>query len=208
MASSFQYGLILIITFFAIGANARPGVHFHPCKTLFISSFTITSSNLQQNPNPNSNLNQNSPRFFTIFDFYPTQQPLEIFIERRTTFDSNNFLLPRSNPIRFEKPETPKSILPYDSFGFSSLRERTKDIFSVVAALLFGVGCGALTSATMYLAWSLITNRYDARGDDVDVDFSDEDDEVFSPKKMGYCNIPDDVTAPDAKDVVPAKEVV
>ncbi|KAG2722800.1 hypothetical protein I3760_02G142900 [Carya illinoinensis] len=34
----------------------------------------------------------------------------------------------------------------------SSLRDRTKDILSVVVALLFGVGCGALTAATMYLA--------------------------------------------------------
>ncbi|KAF9603578.1 hypothetical protein IFM89_037077 [Coptis chinensis] len=85
----------------------------------------------------------------------------------------------------------------------SSLRERTKDILSVVVALLFGVGCGALTSATMYLAWSLITNRFEESHDDGD--FSDDDD-VASFKKMGYCKIPDD--AAKAPAPVLAKEVV
>ncbi|GFP82504.1 extra-large guanine nucleotide-binding protein 1 [Phtheirospermum japonicum] len=58
-------------------------------------------------------------------------------------------------PLKFPPPDShssPKII----SFGFtlkfyssmsSSIRERTKDIMSVVGALLFGVACGALTAA-------------------------------------------------------------
>ncbi|PIA60687.1 hypothetical protein AQUCO_00300300v1 [Aquilegia coerulea] len=97
-------------------------------------------------------------------------------------------------------PRHPAAVLP--SFGgvTSSLRDRTKDILSVVVALLFGVGCGALTSATMYLAWTLITNH--------DSDFSSDDEDV-NPKKMGYCKIPDDV--PPVIVAVPAlaaKQVV
>ncbi|KAF5190443.1 transmembrane protein [Thalictrum thalictroides] len=106
------------------------------------------------------------------------------------------------------KPDSRQPALP--SFGVtSSLRERTKDILSVVVALLFGVGCGALTSATMYLAWTLITNRYnEARDyDDEDSDFNSDYEDV-SPKKMGYCKIPDDVPAVLIDVPAPAKEVV
>ncbi|GFP95518.1 hypothetical protein PHJA_001696100 [Phtheirospermum japonicum] len=75
------------------------------------------------------------------------------------------------------------------SFGFtlkfyfsmsSSIRERTKDIISVVGALLFGVACGALTAADMYFLWALYSpSRFDfgdvsSSSDDDD----DDDDEV------------------------------
>lgn len=72
------------------------------------------------------------------------------------------------------------------SFGISSLRDRTKDILSVVLALLFGVGCGALTSATMYLVWSVITSRYEIR--EAGSDSEESDDE--NPKDMSYVKIP------------------
>lgn len=87
------------------------------------------------------------------------------------------------------------------SYDFSSLRDRTKDILSVVVALLFGVGCGALTAATMYMVWSLFSNRYDYH-DSYDDDYVAED-EIDSPKKMGYVKIPAIESAP-----APAKEAV
>ncbi|KAL1154854.1 hypothetical protein V6Z11_A09G272000 [Gossypium hirsutum] len=62
---------------------------------------------------------------------------------------------------------------PNPSYAFSSLRDRSRDILSVVVALLFGVGCGSLTAAAIYLYHE-----------------DDESDEEFSPKKMGYVNIP------------------
>ncbi|XP_050160445.1 uncharacterized protein LOC126633994 [Malus sylvestris] len=76
------------------------------------------------------------------------------------------------------------------SYDLSSLRDRTKDIMSVVVSLLFGVGCGALTAATMYLAWSVFISRHDDSGSSsFDDDFKD-----LSPKKVGYVKIPE-VTA-------------
>lgn len=54
---------------------------------------------------------------------------------------------------------------------------------SVVGALLFGVGCGALMAATMYLVWSLFSpDRYNFGGDSDDDESEDED----KAKKMGY----------------------
>ncbi|XVF20448.1 hypothetical protein REPUB_Repub12eG0001200 [Reevesia pubescens] len=82
------------------------------------------------------------------------------------------------NPIPNPKP----------SYVFSSLRERSRDILSVVVALLFGVGCGALTAATLYLVWTLFSARFDYHRACLEDD--DESDEEFSPKKMGYVNIP------------------
>lgn len=69
-------------------------------------------------------------------------------------------------------------------------------------ALLFGVGCGALTAATMYMVWSLFTsNRYDSYDDY----YVGDDEQVDSPKKMGYVKIPAVESAPappQAKEVV------
>lgn len=88
------------------------------------------------------------------------------------------------------------------SLAVSSLRERTRDILVVVAALVFGVGCGALTSAMIYLAWYLINNRNEVCGfDGYDYD-DDVEDGVESPKKRGYTDLP----AAPATPVTPLKE--
>ncbi|XP_057971459.1 uncharacterized protein LOC131160124 [Malania oleifera] len=184
--------ILLAVGLFSVAAYARPGLHFHPCNTLLISySFSIDS----QNPNPNLNSKPNSPQFLTIFTHF-TQfkpRPSRIFVDRP------NFLLPDDEPEirrpRFFPRSSPSSVV-------SSLRDRTKDIISVVVALLFGVGCGFLTAATMYLAWSLFSNRfYDLSNSYDDDDDDDQDDDDASPKKMGYLKIP----AADAA-VAPASE--
>ncbi|GMJ00695.1 hypothetical protein like AT1G65720 [Hibiscus trionum] len=72
---------------------------------------------------------------------------------------------------------------PKPSHVFSSLRDRSRDILSVVVALLLGVGCGALTGATIYLVWMIFTARREYHE-------GYEFDEEFSPKKIGYVNIP------------------
>ncbi|KAE8696868.1 NC domain-containing protein-related [Hibiscus syriacus] len=76
---------------------------------------------------------------------------------------------------------------PKPSGVFTSLRERSRDILSVVVALLFGVGCGALTGATLYLVWSLFSTRSDYHQAFLE---EDESDGELSPKKIGYVNIP------------------
>lgn len=63
------------------------------------------------------------------------------------------------------------------------------DIMSIVGALLFGVGCGALTAATMYLIWSLFAPRRFDFGSDSDEETDDEENGVRS-NKNGYVAIP------------------
>ncbi|OIW02626.1 hypothetical protein TanjilG_24077 [Lupinus angustifolius] len=76
------------------------------------------------------------------------------------------------------------------AYDFSSLRQRTNDILSVVVALLFGVGCGALTATTMYLAWSIFANRYEDYSSSYDHFLDDSDEKIESPKKIGFQKIP------------------
>ncbi|GFQ05805.1 probable protein kinase at2g41970 [Phtheirospermum japonicum] len=80
----------------------------------------------------------------------------------------------------------------------SSIRERTKDIMSVIGALLFGVACGALTAAGMYFAWALYSpSRFDFG--DVSSSSDDDDDNDDEPAAAD-----DDLKKP----APPAQEVV
>ncbi|XP_042508260.1 uncharacterized protein LOC122084239 [Macadamia integrifolia] len=193
----------VFLGFIAIGTNARPGLHFHPCKTLFIS-YTISSIKSPQSRNPND---RNPSRFFTIFSEIREFHPRIILPSVELITDDGRPDLRR--PIRHfrgddvVKPDIARPSYPFGFSHFGSLRERTKDILSVVVALLFGVGCGALTSATMYLAWSLITNRFefnDSEREGEDGDDSDGFDD-YDVKKMGYVKIPDDTVAVQVKQV-------
>lgn len=195
MASLTQRLLLLqlvILSVSTISTQARP------CKTLLVSSYSFS---FRQNPS--------SPGFVTVFTEISR-------INHRPDFQRSSsskiFLFPFNDEAQ-DRPIEPNE-LPFglglrnsmpssSSYDFSSLRDRTKDILSVVVALLFGVGCGALTAATMYLAWSLFSNRfYDYRYGSPDSDDDGGDDDL-SPKKMGYVKIPaaDSVQAP-AKEVV------
>lgn len=76
---------------------------------------------------------------------------------------------------------------------------------SVVGALLFGVGCGALTGAIMYFLWALFSP---ARFDFDDASDDEDDDVATTKKKLGYVSIPA-MTHDDLKNPAPpAKEVV
>ncbi|KAL6225718.1 hypothetical protein ACLB2K_004567 [Fragaria x ananassa] len=154
---------LLTLSILAISATARP------CKTLFISSYSVSLRRL-----PSSS----SSGFVT-----------EIRQLRPIRFFYDDAVLAHPDESRAQPQRTMMPLLPL-STDLSSLRDRTKDILSVVVALLFGVGCGALTAATMYLAWSLFSSRHS---------FDDEDEDV-SPKKMGYVMIPEVVAAAPVKE--------
>lgn len=77
-----------------------------------------------------------------------------------------------------------------------SIRDRTLDILSIVSALLFGVGCGALMAATMYLMWFICSARgFDLGGDESD-DEEEEDEVSAAKRKLGYVAVSVDVPAP------------
>ncbi|XP_047973497.1 uncharacterized protein LOC125215952 [Salvia hispanica] len=170
MATSFL-PLLLILSFLTATSSARP------CKTLFYFSATTTttyypSNSLNPNPNhPNSAQIANSQYITLIFT---TASPRF----RTRHFNRFNEL---SRSLRSESP------VELHSSVSSSVRDRTMDILSVVWALLFGVGCGAVTAAVMFSLWSLFNPHH--------VDFdesssSDDDDDYDDVAKIGYVAIP------------------
>ncbi|XP_008797928.2 uncharacterized protein LOC103712981 [Phoenix dactylifera] len=195
MAASAAALLLAVLSLLSAAATARPGVHFHPCNTLLISySFSSSSASSSGDSLVGDPAKTHPTGFFAVYRIITPFRPLH------TTSSFGDLYI---RPAQIRRPGLPRraAVVPAEpvatAFGFSSLQERAKDILVVVVGLLFGVGCGALTAATMYLIWSLVTNRYEICGADV---YSEEEDEVDEgPKKGGYVKIP-------ATEQAPAKE--
>jgi hypothetical protein len=56
----------------------------------------------------------------------------------------------------------------------------------VVVGLLFGLACGALTAASVYLVWSMVAGAAAASPYDELYEDEDESSDTESPKKVGY----------------------
>ncbi|AQK65008.1 uncharacterized protein LOC100276959 precursor [Zea mays] len=65
-------------------------------------------------------------------------------------------------------------------------QERVRDILVVVVGLLFGLACGALTAASVYLVWSMVAGAAAASPYDELYEDEDESSDTESPKKVGY----------------------
>ncbi|CAH9106013.1 unnamed protein product [Cuscuta europaea] len=206
--------LALALALLAITATARP------CKTLYFFSSTsfypTTTTTVSETSNLYPQFRPQNPRSLT-FLFTSARIPVEDwkFVPSRTSFVFRDPFSGVEEQVEETGAEdVPKrlsssaSIIPSDLYSSvsSSIRDRTKDIMSVVGALLFGVGCGALTAATMYLIWSLFwPHGYDFEDSDDEFD----DDDVAAQKKMGYIAIPAKVVDDDLKKPAPpTKEVV
>ncbi|KAL3527358.1 hypothetical protein ACH5RR_012014 [Cinchona calisaya] len=215
MATSTFSLFLLSLSLFTLTASSRP------CKTLFFYTTTSSSSSasaVPQNPLnfeifPSQNSHSyNSPKFLTFFLTTQESHPrVSYFSLRRTPFvlsysssrqqEQQKFLHDEAAAAAVDRRSVSddESMMPFgiysSSVTTSSIRDRTKDIMSVVGALLFGVGCGALTAATMFLIWSLFSpHRFDFDDSDDSDGYADVDDDV-SPKKVGYIAIPEDVDA-------------
>ncbi|EXB86771.1 hypothetical protein L484_007795 [Morus notabilis] len=170
--------LLLLVTWISIAASVAAA---RPCKTLWVSSYSFS---LRQQPSSSGSVTvfteishfrpllPADAAFFIDVDDRPELSQFQLQQQQQQPQPQPQQLLPRIQPL-----------LSSAAADLSSLRDRTKDILSVVVALLFGVGCGALTAATMYLAWSLFSTR-----NDYSEEFEDADE--LSPKKMGYVKIP------------------
>ncbi|KAG6435112.1 hypothetical protein SASPL_106763 [Salvia splendens] len=197
MAISAPPLLLLLLSLLAVTSSARP------CRTFFYFSATTTTisttyyphHSLPANPNPNSAQNPH----YVAFIFTTTHKP---FSSHRPSlnFNSDSHSSPAMTSSSSGFP------LNFYSTVSSSIRDRTKDILSVVGALLFGVGCGALTGALMYFLWALFApGRFDFN--DLSDEEEEEDDVAAAKKKLGYVAIP--AMADDVKNhAPPAKEVV
>ncbi|KAM7267348.1 hypothetical protein ACFE04_009514 [Oxalis oulophora] len=194
MASSIYHRLILFVTIFigilSITTTARP------CRAFLISTYSLSIIN-PQNPNPN-------PNNFIIFKPHSLTfitQSNHLFLDRRLRIFANQlkeeeeFQHNQEAAIHHQHQQKQQFGL-LSSQDYASLIDRTKDILSVVVALLFGVGCGALAASTIYLVWTLLTHRYnylynvDDDEDDDDEFYSESEEFDESPKKMGYATIP------------------
>nr|XP_009412417.1 PREDICTED: uncharacterized protein LOC103993904 [Musa acuminata subsp. malaccensis] len=164
--------LLAVLSLFSAYADARPGVPFHPCNTVFVT-YTITTTASDDDALPGLH------RTSGFVSVYRIIAPILTFHH-----DPRPAMIPR--PVLLRRREV-ASAEPA-ALGFSSLQDRAKDILVVVVGLLFGVGCGALTAATMCLAWSLVTHRHEICGSD---EYSDDEEGADeSPKKAGYVKIP------------------
>ncbi|XP_047328670.1 uncharacterized protein LOC124932106 [Impatiens glandulifera] len=192
----------ILLGFLSIASQARPGRPFHPCNTLIIFSTTTTTSSFPLDQNPNFE----SQNPFLQSSYSNDQSITFLFTEVRRVLP-NRLTIPSepSNFIDREEIQQEKLPFPFDLYSSSSVGasflDRTNDILSVVGSLLFGVGCGALTSLILYMIWSLFApNHFEF------LDSEDESDEEFEsdPKKMGYVSIPakgDLIAVPVAKEV-------
>uniref|UniRef100_A0A1D1YSR1 Major capsid protein L1 n=1 Tax=Anthurium amnicola TaxID=1678845 RepID=A0A1D1YSR1_9ARAE len=189
--------LLSVLSFLAIGASGRP------CKTLFVS-YTVSSASagaLSGSTIAVSQISASSEhapsRFYAFYRVIPPRFYRDPFYA--PSFAAATEPLARSLrlPAGIERPALPRpAVRAEPSVGLGSLRERARDILVVVAGLLFGIGCGGLASATLYLACCLCNNR-----DGYDYDEHVED-EMESPKKRGYADLP----AAPATPVTPLKE--
>ncbi|CAF1900985.1 unnamed protein product [Brassica oleracea var. botrytis] len=173
MASSSSSSLRLLLL--AIIVSSLSTIAARPCKTFLISSYSLSIT--PENPNL---------EFVTVFTtrrLYP-HPIVPFFVNRRHGFLPSAAEKPQ---IREDPPQLPFS---------ENIKDRASDILSVVVGLLFGVGCGALTAATMYLVWALVVNRhgYDFEEDD----YENEESDAASLKKLGYVKIPDPAPVKEA----------
>ncbi|KAL0731039.1 hypothetical protein Bca4012_027133 [Brassica carinata] len=129
-----------------------------------------------KNPNLESQSDLSPTRFVTVFTIRRLY-PRPFFVNRHHGF-LPSAAAEKPHQIQEDRPQVPFS------------ENRTRDILSVVAALLFGVGCGALTAATMYLVWAVVVDRHNYDFEEED-NYENEESDAASLKKLGYVKIPD-----------------
>ncbi|MQL90717.1 hypothetical protein Taro_023318 [Colocasia esculenta] len=191
--------LLLSFSLFATGAVGRP------CKT-FLISYTVSSASFSGSTLEISTAgDQVPPRFFAFYRVIPLRYYPDLPYSSSSAGATEPLATTLRLPAEIQRPALPRPEGHSErALGVNSVRERARDVLVVVAGLLFGVGCGALTSATMYLACYLFSNRGEvcrSRGYDY-LDDEDVEDDVESPKKRGNTDIP----AAPATPVSPLKE--
>lgn len=187
MASSSPSAALLLLCAFSLFVTGAVG---RPCKT-FLISYTVSSASALEISAAGG---QVPPHFFAFYRVIPVRYDPDLPYSAASAAATEPLATALRLHAGIQRPAEP-------ALAVSSVRERARDILVVVAGLLFGVGCGALTSATMYLAWYLFSHRDEvcgARG----YGYLDDVDDVESPKKRGYTDIP----AAPATPVSPLKE--
>ncbi|KAI8003686.1 hypothetical protein LOK49_LG08G02152 [Camellia lanceoleosa] len=169
--------LSILLALLAISANARPGCHFHPCKTLIFFTTTFTSNPLlHQNPN------------FSPQNPTSTNPSLTFFFTQSRDFNPKLTFLPFHPSPLVHRSKINEEIRPLPLGFHASLHDQTKDILKDVGSLLLSIACGAIIAGTLYLIWSLFANPNSFEFCDSDDDFDGADD--VNLKKIGYITVP------------------
>ncbi|MED6150081.1 hypothetical protein PIB30_068786 [Stylosanthes scabra] len=172
--------LLIAVVIGLLVALSTPAASARPCRTFLISSYTFSLPSSDDPSLPSTATITSITEIHTIRSF-----PAKVFFKRAIRDSTVVVTEARRSSTRTR----PAAILGFPAEEFGSLRDRTKDLLAVFAALLFGVGCGTLTAAATYLVWSLFSRRHDYRYDDY-VD-EEEDEKINSSKKLGYVKIPE-----------------
>ncbi|XP_018448378.1 uncharacterized protein LOC108819851 [Raphanus sativus] len=184
-SSSSSSSYLLLLLAIIISSLSISGIAARPCKTFLISSYSLSiTPNLESSSQPDLS----STRLVTVFTIRRLY-PVPFFVDRRHGLLPSFAAAAEKPRIREDHPRIPFS---------ENVKDRTRDILSVVAALLFSAGCGALTAATMYLAWAFVVDRrggYDFEEED---DYENEESDAASLKKLGYVKIQDPAPVKEA----------
>ncbi|XP_062201295.1 uncharacterized protein LOC133903844 [Phragmites australis] len=175
-----------LLLLLAVAAASLLAADARPCHTFLVA--------FPADPNPSGDGATHDhrlvPRVATV---------ITVFRVRRlgphiTYYHQNHRHHPHSIPanVQIRRPELPRPVAGAVA-AVAVPQERARDILVVVVGLLFGVACGALTAASMYLVWSVLAGA--AAASPYDELYGDEDDEeasdTESPKKVGYVVIQD-----------------
>lgn len=189
MASSSAHLLLLLIVAITVSSLSISTTSARPCKTFLISSYSLSITPENPTLDPQSDLSSSSTRFVTVFTIRRLNpNPIVPFFVNRHGFEKKQ----QPHQIQDEEEDRPSHQLSFP-FVSENVKDRTRDILSVVMALLFGVGCGALTAATMYLVWALVVNRRGYSFEEEEDDYENEESDAASLKKLGYVKIPEPV---------------
>uniref|UniRef100_A0A452YGN6 Uncharacterized protein n=3 Tax=Triticinae TaxID=1648030 RepID=A0A452YGN6_AEGTS len=178
--------LLVLVVAAASLTVASPVAAARPCNTLFISSHSA-NANPSNDPDHRSPLTTTVVTVFRIRRFGPHFLRTQGHAHPHLNHHHRHHLHSIPANIQIRRPELPE--LPHSAAGVAaSIQERVKDILVVLVGILFGLGCGALTAASMYLVWSVIAGP--GASSHYDELYGDEASDSESPKKVGYVIIP------------------
>ena len=178
--------LLVLVVAAASLTVASPVAAARPCNNLFISSHSA-NANPSNDPDHRSPLTTTVVTVFRIRRFGPHFLRTQGHAHPHLNHHHHHHLHSIPANIQIRRPELPE--LPHSAAGVAvSIQERVKDILVVLVGILFGIGCGALTAASMYLIWSVIAGP--GASSHYDELYGDEASDSESPKKVGYVIIP------------------
>ncbi|CAD6212950.1 unnamed protein product [Miscanthus lutarioriparius] len=166
--------LLAVVAASLLAADARP------CHT-FLVAFPA-----DPNPNPNPSRGDGAvhhhlgiPRVATVITVFRVRR-LGPHVPHGHRSHHHLHSIPAN--VQIHRPDLPHPA----AAAAAGPQERARDILVVVVGLLFGVACGALTAASVYLVWSMVAGAATASPYDELYDDEDEASDTESPKKVGY----------------------